>query len=121
MLVVLGTDYLSTSYTDFDLQVAGLSHPITPSAFDFPNIGIVEFEGKPPAPGRADTIRQRLEPIHLPYPGASPSIAIEWTLVFPPVVIASNCKSFHMLLLHSRLMATQQLYEFLDWQMRLHT
>lgn len=81
MLILPGTDYLSTSYEDLDLQVAGLSRPITPSAFDFPNIGLVEFEGKPPAPDRADTIRQRLEPIHLPYPSASHSIAIEWTLV----------------------------------------
>jgi hypothetical protein len=81
MLIVPGTDYLSTQYTDFDLATGGIRGPITPSAFPFPGIGIVEFESKPPGPTNTDTIRKRLESVHLPYPGARQSIEIEWTLV----------------------------------------
>lgn len=81
MIIVPGTDYLSTQYNDLDLSTGGLSEPITPSAFEFPELGVVEFEGKPAGPGNTDTIRKRLEHVHLPYPGARHSIAIEWTLV----------------------------------------
>lgn len=81
MYILPGTDYLSTQYNDLDLMAGGIQKPITPSAFPFPGIGVVELESKPPGTTNTDTIRKRLEPIHLPYPGAVHSINIEWTLV----------------------------------------
>ena len=98
MLIVPGTDYLSTDYSDIDLLAGGIRGPIAPAAFEFPNIGVVEFEGKPVGPGNTDTVRKRLEPIHLPYPGAAHAIKIEWTVVSigSRVPVELNGKKYHV-------------------------